>query len=843
MPRGFPALGFCPARTLRSLGMNSDETTIRSEGAEGPKSVRGGAGAGLEEHPIPPSRPGPPSSRPAEVLVHVGPGGAAADVIVVEHVAPPAGPAESSADPESARGPAATEVVVRVERVPLARPAPAATEPAAAPGPDATAVLGVEAAAAPAAEPAAAPAAEPAAAPLGLDEFAARVERALLHTYHGDMADRRVAYETVRGQLPDDIGGRTYTTVFSYESVMTGPGLAASPNMLTAPGRLLTVDFSGREPGGGVPVATTTVQNEAWHLRALAPNAFVRSDFAEFSWFGISNLSNTCAVPAFASSEDGQPKRGVRLLLSYDAGRPIEVNPETLEYVTPVGRATNYHAAVGSLFGPMIMTTGHPVYDPDFERGRPRLVYTNLVPRVTSFFTVNTPVSADLYLVTWDGGREGPTPPLRVYEGGKPVVMAQASAHQICLTANYIVVMQATLVLDTASLLKPLSPLLRQQLARSFGGRVPRWVDRLDDAMTSRLHAAVQPSYTDLFFIAKSELRRALGSGSGSVQAKRVRLDWEATHAVADYDDRGGLVTLYCQHNVGADPADQIEPGDELLDGGTANRELEGMFSSSTDLNQVRKYVIDAARGQVMSLAAFPDPASDDDFAFGLNLLPPTQVLPYRPDRPDVAYNQLACTRSWDCTFWVSGGWAPATSLRRVFERYRDARAGLGPGGGAKRLVPYGEYLERVADVRNTVRLFRLDRDLRVESSYKFEAGVVMGSPTFVPRKGGRSVRDGYLVGNVWRHDDPAMQIWIWDAGADLSAGPLCVLAAPPGERGVRPGFPLHGCWVEPEGVAGWQRPEYRVASVEVPPAFKWAEALTAAVTAAGRLVQQLLVP
>lgn len=786
--------------------MNSDETT----GSVGGAVVAAAGGANIEESPT-------SSRRSRDIRVHLDAAQGAAEILVVEPVATPATPIEGGVGLE--RGAVAAEVMVRVERVPLAPPAP-------------TPEVGPASEKAPVERPA-----------INLDEFGARVEKALLHIYHGDVADRRVAYKVQKGKLPEGLSGRTYTTVFSYESVMAGPGLSAAPNMLTAPSRLLTIDFGPGGPRGEVPVWTTTVQNEAWHLRALAPNAFVRSDFAEFSWFGISNLSNTCAVPAFASSEEGRPKRGVRLLLSYDAGRPIEVNPDTLSYVTPVGRATNYHAAVGSLFGPMIMTTGHPVYDPDFDRGRPRLIYTNLVPRVTSFFTVNTPVSADLYLVTWDGGREGPTPPLRVCEGGKPVVLAQASAHQICMTANYVIVMQATLVLDTASLLKPLSPLLRQQIARAFGGHVPRIIDKLDDAMSSRLRAAVQPSHTDLFFIAKSELRKALGSGSGSVEAKRVRIDWEATHAIADYEDRGGVITLYCQHNVGADPADQIEPGDELLGGGTANRELEGMFSSSTDLNQVRKYVVDAVRGKIMSIAAFPDPESDDDFAFGLNLLPPTQVLPYRPDNPGVAYNQLAATRSWDCTFWVSGGWAPATSLRRVFERYRDARATLAPDGGAKRLVPYDEYLTRVVDTRNTVRLFRLGRDLRVESSFDFEPGYLMGSPTFVPKADARSVRDGYLVGSVWRHDEPSMEVWIWDAGADLSKGPLCVLAAPPGEPGLRPGFPLHGCWIEHSGVVGWERPDYRVASVEVPPAFKWAEALTAVVTAAGRLVQQVLVP
>jgi hypothetical protein len=398
-------------------------------------------------------------------------------------------------------------------------------------------------------------------------------------------------------------------------------------------------------------------------------------------------------------------------------------------------------------------------------------------------------------------------------------------------------------VLDTASLLKPLSPLVRRHLARTFGGRVPRALDRLDDAMNARLRAAIQPSYTDLYFVAKAALRKALGAGAGSVEATRVRLDWEATHAVVDRDDAGGRVTLYCQHNVGADPTDQIEPGDELLGGGTANRELEGMFSASTDLNQVRKYVIDAARGEVLSVASFPDPASDDDFPFGLNLLPPTQVLPYRAGGGGEAFDQLACTRSWDCTFWVSGGWTPPTSLRRVFDRYRAARRGAGPGGGDKRLVPYDAYLERVADVRNAARFFRLGRSLDVESSYAFEPGVLMGSPTFVPRAGARSVRDGYLVAGVWRHDDPAMEIWVWDAGGDFAAGPLCVLGAPPGEPGLRPGFPLHGCWVEDGAAEAWEPPAYRVPAVEVPSALKWAEALTAGVTAAGRLVQQLLMP
>jgi hypothetical protein len=617
-----------------------------------------------------------------------------------------------------------------------------------------------------------------------------------------------------------------FTTVFPYEAVMEGPGTPAGPHILTATGRVLTIDFgSGPEPQAIVPVATTVIQNESWHMRNLVPEAFVRSDFAEFSWFGVSNLSNTSPVPMFPTDEGG-----VRMLLSYDAGRPVEVRPDTLSYVTPIGRVRDYLAAVGNLFTPMIMTTGHPVYDPDFDAGRPRLIYTNIVPQVTAFLNVNRPISADLYVVTWDGGPAGPTPPLRVEVGGEPVILEQASAHQMCLTEHHVVIMEATLVLDVASLVKPVAPLLRAQLARLFGGRLPERAERLYASLTGRLKAAVPPSHTNIYVIAKADLRRALATGARTVPAARSRLDFEATHALADHDDSGGVITLYCQHNVGADPADQLDSADELLDGRPINPGLDGMFSASTDLNQVRKQVIDAATGDVLSTIAFPDPASAEDFPYGLNLLPPMQVLPYRPDG-DGPYNLQGCTRRWDCTFWVTGGWPEATSVRRVFETSAAA--------DRKRLLPQDEYVKRVSDARNSVRLFRLDPSMNVESAYTFEPGVLMGAPVFVPREGATSVRDGFLVGSVWRHDDPAMQLWIFDADADLADGPACVLAAPDGAEGVRPGFPLHGCWIEAGGVAAWKPPAYRVPMIEVRAGLKWAQTLAAGATVMRRLVQQ----
>jgi len=95
-------------------------------------------------------------------------------------------------------------------------------------------------------------------------EFAARVEQALLNVYHGDTEDTQAAYVVREGRLPHGLTGRVFTTVFPYESVLEGPGTPAAPHVLTATGRVLTIDFgAGPEPLDIVPVATTAIQNES----------------------------------------------------------------------------------------------------------------------------------------------------------------------------------------------------------------------------------------------------------------------------------------------------------------------------------------------------------------------------------------------------------------------------------------------------------------------------------------------------------------------------------------------------------------------------------------------------
>jgi hypothetical protein len=236
---------------------------------------------------------------------------------------------------------------------------------------------------------------------------------------------------------------------------------------------------------------------------------------------------------------------------------------------------------------------------------------------------------------------------MRVTVDGKPVILRHASVHQICLTRNYLVIFNANLVLNTASLIEPLTPLLWRFLVEQRTEEVPYNLRVFYRWLRIRMREATPEQRCPVYFIHKDDIRKALRGKARDVPARKIELHWELTHALADYDDDGDIVTLFCQHNIGADPADQMEDGDRLVGGGTVPADLLGMFSSATDLNQVRRHVVDLRRGRVET-RAFPEVGDPEHFAFGLNLLPPLQLNPYLSEYGDSARAEPAARVSAD---------------------------------------------------------------------------------------------------------------------------------------------------------------------------------------------------
>ena len=96
--------------------------------------------------------------------------------------------------------------------------------------------------------------------------------------------------------------------------------------------------------------------------------------------FGLVNAANTAPLPW-----------GDRLFMTWDVGRPVEVDPHSLEFLGEVGRADEWQVfdlMPGPVL-PMITSTAHPVIDPDRD----------------CLWTVNT-YFGQLSIVRWDG--DGP---------------------------------------------------------------------------------------------------------------------------------------------------------------------------------------------------------------------------------------------------------------------------------------------------------------------------------------------------------------------------------------------------------------------------------------------------
>ena len=108
------------------------------------------------------------------------------------------------------------------------------------------------------------------------------------------------------------------------------------------------------DASGRIRVDLRRIETPISRIRAELPHLFRLKGVQETSPFGFTNFANT----------NVQDLNG-RLFIGYDAGRPVEVDPETLETLTPVGRNAEW-----------LQTLPGPVRTPQSTPGKhaPRLI-------------------------------------------------------------------------------------------------------------------------------------------------------------------------------------------------------------------------------------------------------------------------------------------------------------------------------------------------------------------------------------------------------------------------------------------------------------------------------------
>ncbi len=364
------------------------------------------------------------------------------------------------------------------------------------------------------------------------------------------------ALSVVAGAWPEDLHG----TVF-----VVGPDKREPGGHWFAEHGL--VEAIALTPGadGCIGVRHRRVRTPMERLRRRLPFLFARIQFAVVSPFGVTNLANTNVTPI-----------GDRLFVGYDAGRPVEIDPVTLEYLTPVGANDEWLQGAPGMLEPLCAVAAHPA--PDFEESA--LYFVN-------YAQVTPPgVPAETHVARWR--LDGPVERWRVAG-----MSAFDSIHDAKVTEHHIVFTDLPFVIEPGLLT----------------GK-PR-TQRIQD-------------HTKLWIIPKAALDET--APGGIVPATEVRLPMPTGHLFVDHTEVDGIIRVVVQH---------IPLGDLLLTfdedtvehrGGTVvDPAYAGMIPAGVQPSVVGCYEIDPATG-VVKVA---DVAHDASRVWG-GVLPTTDS--YRAD-------------------------------------------------------------------------------------------------------------------------------------------------------------------------------------------------------------------
>lgn len=350
-----------------------------------------------------------------------------------------------------------------------------------------------------------------------------------------------VTLNVISGQHPSDMTGHAFVTY-------PHPPDDGSPQFV-GDGMTVRLDFG--------PDGTDLVRRVA-RTPCYYADVATRGTDDEFRAAGLARMSNTLGSrnslnTNFLVMED-------RLLMAFDGGRPWEIDPVTLEPITPIGGFDEWTSMMPAWVNwlrpwpfPIVLSSAHPVRDPvDGD-----------------MYTINFGMGAIIFrpftrLVRWDG--EGRLQSWNlVDEAGRNVEIVQ-SAHQVAITEDFVVFVDVSLRVEWESILGMNTD--RAQLPDTTVWLVPR---------------------------------RDLLSNADTVTCRKVVLPRESTHFLVDYLNPNGQITLYVAHNCATDPsefltADDINP----ITGTRVRSDMVGFLASGTDACAMGRYVIDAPSSAVV---------------------------------------------------------------------------------------------------------------------------------------------------------------------------------------------------------------------------------------------------
>ncbi len=545
---------------------------------------------------------------------------------------------------------------------------------------------------------------------------------------------------------------------------------------------------------------------------------------------GSRNMLNTAVTP-FRFAGDPAP----RLLACYDAGRPWEIDPATIQIITPIGANSEWTPSTPEwLFPfPIVQSTAHPSFDPQtqelflvnftkpmqdvmhqeslqnllhqhpetlhdvFEKVVGDVKHTNNIKDALKAIgqTVRNYADEDLeyHALQWMShtlsqksantaaqaevflqrwtGKNAPLDKWQVLGADGKPVAIEQCMHQTTLTRDYIVLADATFKFTLDLLFN-----------------VPFASPSLDTWLRQLLTAPQLP-YLDLYIVKRSELV----PGAKTVVARPLQqpIPLEAIHFSANYDNPNNEITLHLAHNSAACLAEWVRTFDALAPDGAqrVDPEVIGLISTgSMDIGRIGKVVVNAQTGALVSqdylteTGNTADPAHIGAHTWGVGLYTYRDII--SPDRNVDTIRHI---------FWSSYGMDPRLLTQFIYDLYYDY---------APRQIPQSEILALAQQGIPFVLSRQNTATMTLDDHFQFDPQTILKSLQFVPRSSPTPSRDpqldGYILTTTLVNRPNAQgnnydcEVWVFDAN-NLAQGPVCVLAHPQLDYA----FTLHSAWIE----------------------------------------------
>ncbi len=350
-----------------------------------------------------------------------------------------------------------------------------------------------------------------------------------------DPQDRDLA--VVQGTMPAGIGG---------EIIISAPHASTLGPPHAFFGAGMTYRLSLQPETFGAP-AGTYAWRQAWidspsaRLQHKRPEVFTATMLGVQSPYGLVNAANTAPLPW-----------GDRLFMTWDVGRPVEIDPVSLQYLGDVGHRDQWKVfdfMPGPVL-PMVTSTAHPVIDHDRD----------------CLWTVNTYLGA-LEIVRYDG--EGA---IRRWPIADAVI--PQSVHTITQTRDWLVVGDCAFKVEPQVM---------------FGG------ERTEPANAT----------APIYLIRKADLD-AVPAGT-EVPCKTYELAPEMNHYYAQWEDRDGVVVVF-EHTENADIAMATRVGDVDAWGREVDPGLAGLYGFAMTPTKTSMHRFDPETGIRYELAMMYEP-------------------------------------------------------------------------------------------------------------------------------------------------------------------------------------------------------------------------------------------